>query len=407
MTPTVAERSLWRGRPRDKVAAMSTANPGDRLMTLAELAGYLHMGKKTVLKLVSAKKVPGVLFDREWRFRRADIDEWLSMQQEVGADFEEIGDGMEVPLGDLMPQEAIVHDLQATDALTVIEELAAHAYSHKWLNDKPWFIGALVEREALASTAMEGGIAFLHTRSRDTRKIRTPFVICGRSHRGIDFGAPDGKPTNLFFLLGLKYDKLHLPILGRLARLTMRNPTVVTRLRATTSPLKMRNLLLMLDADELSATPTMPAAYRPQAKPVLDRRDRLREIMRLNARKKYDERKAGDAVKKADRKAAKKQAAATVKAAAKKQAAAAKKASESKRPPAAPKSAAVKKRAATDRAGAPKSTTAAAAKKSATGTASASKSASAAKKTEAKSAAVKKSSSAKKKSSVEPAKRKR
>ena len=40
------------------------------------------------------------------------------------------------------------------------------------------------------------------------------------------FGGPDGAPTYLFFLLGLKYDRLHLPILGRLAR-ALRNPATI------------------------------------------------------------------------------------------------------------------------------------------------------------------------------------
>ena len=42
------------------------------------------------------------------------------------------------------------------------------------------------------------------------------------------FGAPDGNPTYLFFLLGLKYDRLHLPILGRLAR-ALRNPATIAQ----------------------------------------------------------------------------------------------------------------------------------------------------------------------------------
>ena len=256
-------------------------------------------------KLVDAKKIPGLQIEGEWRFRHADIDTWLSHQLESETeDFEEVVDGMQLPLGDLMPQEAILHDMRANDSLGAIEELAARAYNEKWLNDKPWFIGSLVERETLASTAMEGGVAFLHTRSRDTSKIKRPFVICGRSYDGIDFGAPDGKPTYLFFLLGLKYDKLHLPILGRLARLAMRNPTIVSRLRATTSPVKMRATLLKLDAEELSATKIPTVAHRQQPAASFDPKARLRQIMKLNARRLYEQKKAEEAEAKAAKKEA-------------------------------------------------------------------------------------------------------
>jgi mannitol/fructose-specific phosphotransferase system IIA component (Ntr-type) len=94
---------------------------------------------------------------------------------------------------------------------------------------------------------MEGGVAFLHTRERNSAKITRPFIVFGRSHAGLDFGAPDGKPTHLFFLLGLKYDKLHLPILGRLARI-LRRAEVVRTLRAAPSVARIRDTLLQEDA---------------------------------------------------------------------------------------------------------------------------------------------------------------
>jgi mannitol/fructose-specific phosphotransferase system IIA component (Ntr-type) len=185
---------------------------------------------------------------------------------------------------------SVIADLRAKDALGVIEELAARAYSNGWLADKPWFIGAVVEREALASTAMEGGVAFLHTRARDTGKISRPFIIVGRSYPGIDFAAPDGQLTYLFFLLGLKYDKLHLPILGRLAR-SLRNPATVSKLRATSSPEVMRDVLLREDALLLSgngpARPPIAPPSAPPAKPkALDLAVRKRAIMRMQAQRK-------------------------------------------------------------------------------------------------------------------------
>ncbi len=304
---------------------------GKRLLTLAELAKYLHLGQRTVLNLVKKKQLPGVLIDNQWRFKRAAVDSWLDDQMKQGdQDFEEIPDGMRVPLGDLLPDDAIIGDLHAKDALSVIEELAARAYSNRWLADKPWFVGQVVERETLASTAMEGGVAFLHTRQRDTRKIARPFVVMGRSYNGIDFGAPDGKLTHLFFLLGLKYDALHLPILGRLAR-AMRNPALIAKLRSISSEHEIRALLLKEDADALASTKGKRIEYE-STKPKLDRQVRLRAIMRLNAIRKHEEKKSREEPAKkaaAKKKAEAKKAAAKKKAEAKK--AAAKKKAEAKK----------------------------------------------------------------------------
>jgi hypothetical protein len=108
-------------------------------------------------------------------------------------------------------------------------------------------------------------------------------MIVGRSWEGIMFSAPDGNPTYLFFLLGLKYDRLHLPILGRLAR-ALRNSATIAKLRSLSSPDQLRALLLKEDA-------AVREGHAPEVqehvafKPKLDRTLRLRAIRRLQTQK--------------------------------------------------------------------------------------------------------------------------
>jgi excisionase family DNA binding protein len=254
------------------------------LLTIHELAVYLHLDEATVNKLVAAGKIPSIQLERQWRFKTQAIDEWIE-QQLVGDDesFTDVPDGMKLPLEDLLPDQALITNLRATTPIAVIEELAARAYTNGWLADKPWFVGAVVERESLASTAMEGGVAFLHTRAKDKGKIARPFLVVGRSWSGIPFGAADGNPTYLFFLMGLKYDRLHLPILGRLAR-ALRNPATIAKLRALSSPDQVRALLLKEDANARAGL--VPEFQGEAFKPKLDRTLRLRAIRRLQAAKK-------------------------------------------------------------------------------------------------------------------------
>ena len=269
------------------MAKKAAAGDDEPLLTLRELSVYLHLDEKTVFKLVQTGKIPALNLDGQWRFKRRQIDEWLE-QQLVGdeMDFADLPDGMKLPLEDLLPDDAIIPDLKATQPLAVIEELAGRASSNGWLVDKPWFIGAIVERESLASTAMEGGVAFLHTRARDKGKINRPFLVVGRSWGGIPFGAPDGRPTYLFFLMGLKYDRLHLPILGRLAR-ALRNAATIAKLRALSSPQQLRALLLREDEAARSGLAPAPVAS-PAAQPKLDRQMRLRTLKRLAATRKAE-----------------------------------------------------------------------------------------------------------------------
>ena len=257
-----------------------------QLLTMHELAAYLHLDENTVGKLVQAGKIPALQVDRQWRFKRQQIDAWIE-EQLVGEDenFADIPDGMKLPLEDLLPDQAIITNLRAR-TVGVIEELAARAYMNGWLLDKPWFVDAVVERESLSSTAMDGGVAFLHTRAKDKGKIGRPFIVVGRSWEGIMFGAPDGKPTYLFFLLGLKYDRLHLPILGRLAR-ALRNPATIAKLRALSSPDQVRALLLKEDAALRDGT-AIEFHESVTFQPKLDRQLRLRAIRRLQQAKRAD-----------------------------------------------------------------------------------------------------------------------
>src|SRR5665647_2380220 len=83
--------------------------PDGQLLTMHELAVYLHLDEATVTKLVSAGKIPSIQVDRQWRFKRASIDQWIE-EQLVGDDenFADVPDGMKLPLEDLLPDQAII-----------------------------------------------------------------------------------------------------------------------------------------------------------------------------------------------------------------------------------------------------------------------------------------------------------
>ncbi|HJZ85681.1 MAG TPA: PTS sugar transporter subunit IIA [Polyangia bacterium] len=229
-----------------------SSKPDDRLLTAREIAAYMQMGERTVLKLAEGGGLPGLRIAGQWRFKREVIDAWLVERMGVSSDDEaeldpaKIPDGTRLPLGELLDVESVLPDLSAKDRAQAIEALVQRAFERGFISDKPWFIGAIVERESLAPTAMEGGVAFLHTRQRGAAKVVRPFIVVGRSWQGVDFGALDARPTHLFFLLGLKYDRLHLPILGRLARLA-KGGGLVNKLRAAPTAQRIRELLLQED----------------------------------------------------------------------------------------------------------------------------------------------------------------
>jgi excisionase family DNA binding protein len=53
----------------------------DVFLTTEEVLEYLQVNLRTVYRLIKAGKIPAVRVGRQWRFRKADIDQWLANQR--------------------------------------------------------------------------------------------------------------------------------------------------------------------------------------------------------------------------------------------------------------------------------------------------------------------------------------
>lgn len=208
-------------------------------MTIKQLAGYLNLNERTVLKLVSEGALPGVKVGNQWRFRKAMIDTWLDDQM-LGVT-PRLLDEPKLPaaremlaLSSCFQPEQII-ELQSATKNGVIEELAGVAAGLGLVRDRPWFVGALIERENIMPSATGNGVAFLHTVRRNPQQVARPFMVLGRSRAGVDFDSLDGAPTHLFFVLGLKFYELHLPWLAKLAQMFAAREAVQAVLNAADS----------------------------------------------------------------------------------------------------------------------------------------------------------------------------
>lgn len=209
----------------------------DQLMTIKQVATYLNVNERTVLKLVQDGAIPGVKVGNQWRFRKAMVDTWLDDQM-LGITPRYVeptrveGPRRMLTLESCFQKDHIVPELVGKTKVSVIVELAAHAQRLGLVRDETWFVGALIQRENVMPSAMGGGLAFLHTLRRHPEQVAKPFLVIGRSREGVDFDSLDGKPTHLFFVLGLKYDELHLPWLAKLVQMLAQGEVVPSLLGA-------------------------------------------------------------------------------------------------------------------------------------------------------------------------------
>ena len=118
---------------------------------------------------------------------------------------------------DTLKEETIVPELTATDKKGVLEELVAPVAKVSGFNQEE-MVRVLLERERLGSTGIGGGIAIPHGK---LKSLDSFLVNFGRSLKGVDFEAIDGKPAHLLFLLMAPENptSAHLQMLARISRL--------------------------------------------------------------------------------------------------------------------------------------------------------------------------------------------
>jgi len=210
-----------------------------------DLARWLGLDAREVTRLVSRGKLPARRVGGEWRFQRAEITRWIETELQISSSdelvrFEQSPIALQStlhPAGGSMTDhillpECIAFPLQARTKGSVLRELVQVAGNSFRIWDPDTVLSAVEVREERSSTAMGMGIAFPHPGKRLTAEISESAVSLGVSLGGIPFGAPDGKLTQVFFLVLATDDATHLSILARLSRLFRADETLAEQILA-------------------------------------------------------------------------------------------------------------------------------------------------------------------------------
>ena len=145
---------------------------------------------------------------------------------------------------DLLKPGQIALHTAAADKDAAIGKLVALQQKSGALADADAYRQAILAREAQSSTAIEAGIAVPHAKADCVIK---PSLAAMTLDRGVDYGAMDKQPSDLFFMIAAPLDgDLHLEILSHLMVLLM-DPAFSADLRAAGSP---QDFLAVIDRYE-------------------------------------------------------------------------------------------------------------------------------------------------------------
>lgn len=209
-------------------------------LTLEDLAVRLGRDRREVEKLVQRGRIPGHKVEGDWRFHPAEVTYWLE-QELRGYSNDELANlensqgategDVDLPVSSLLKPDTVQVPLEARTKRSVLETLLELAGRTWQVWEPAALLQAVLEREAVFSTAFENGIAIPHPRNAMPNALGESVVAFGRTANGIPFGGPRRTLTDMFFLVLCRDSRTHLRVLARLGRL-LQQPGFVDALRA-------------------------------------------------------------------------------------------------------------------------------------------------------------------------------
>lgn len=223
----------------------------DYILTTKELADYLKLNEKTIIKMAQAGNIPGVKIGNQWRFHLSSINDYLltrSVKSASGASADGLvhNDYDIIPLSRLTKEDRISLDLKAGNKDEALGELAELAQKAGLADSSINVYNELRNREEMLSTAIGGGIALPHPRDPGLSQFKKVGVIIGRSKDGVEFSSPDNKKVYLFFMPCASDVVVHLKLLAKISSLFHRRDVFRKIMQAST---KDEIIKILLEAE--------------------------------------------------------------------------------------------------------------------------------------------------------------
>ena len=215
-------------------------------MTLCEVAKYLQLAERTVLRMAQRGEIPAAKVASQWRFMRLLVQEWLVGQMQVyspatsgGA----VGPGQGLlPLSEVLHPDLMTFDLAGGPKESVLRQLVAPLLRTGFAKDTNQLLRSVLDRERMMTTAIGHGIAIPHPRRLMPGMFPEPAVALGICRDGADFDAIDDQLVHVFFLICATREELHLQLMANVSWLSRREG-LITKLRHVSTPQQVTDLV--------------------------------------------------------------------------------------------------------------------------------------------------------------------
>ncbi|HAP43890.1 MAG: PTS fructose transporter subunit IIA [Spirochaetes bacterium GWD1_61_31] len=228
-------------------------------LSVKDAALILNVSEKTIYRWIKQGVIPSYKINEQFRFNRSELLEWATSRRiKVSpAIFNEETPYALPSLLEALQAGGIAYRLDGRDLPAVLKNVVSILQLPEEV-DRDFLFQVLLAREKLGSTGVGDGIAIPHVRNPVVLHVSRPTVtLCFLEHP-IDFGAIDGKPVNIFFVVVSPTVKAHLHLLSRLGFL-LHDPAFKAALVNQASRDELMAMVAALEKGLQTASASLPA----------------------------------------------------------------------------------------------------------------------------------------------------
>jgi excisionase family DNA binding protein len=225
---------------------MEDLNDKNEVMTLAEVADFLQLAEKTVLRMAHKGQIPAAKVASQWRFLRSIIKDWLASQMQIvsspkipylAANNRDISQ-----LNGIIRPDLIRTVIQPGSKDTILKQLITPLRETGFAQQPELFLQKTMEREKMMTTAIGHGVAMPHPRKPIENMFPEPAIVVGICPKGTNFDAIDDQLVHLFFLICATREEIHLQLMAKIGWL-IRNKKILAKLKQATSKEQVMELI--------------------------------------------------------------------------------------------------------------------------------------------------------------------
>lgn len=187
-------------------------------LTAKDAARLLNVSEEMIYSWIRNGTLPSYRVRDKYRLNRVELLEWAAARNmKVSPEiFRENGTKPpELLLTHALRRGGVIYDLDCPDKAAALKAIC-DVLPLPARVDREELHAVLVAREALCSTGIGSGVALPHPRGPIVLGVPEPQVTLAFMRKPIEFGALDGKPVSILFVIVSTTVRIHLMLLSHL-----------------------------------------------------------------------------------------------------------------------------------------------------------------------------------------------